>query len=245
VIAAIKESSAPIVMTASDAYDQKLRTLRTYCEMLKTRRVPVNAIQKKLTEIALKEKIRIGPESIRKIAENASGDMRSALNDLETLNDNSSRDREIDIFKVMNSVFRSNDMKKAQHAMDTSGKDLDELFWWIEQNIPLEYQSVEDIAKAYEILSKADMFNFMIRRNQNYRFKKYMKEMMSSISLIGQSRKFIMYRPPGRLVALGETKVSRKEAEEFYKGLGINSSMRKMKEQAPLLKIILGRKFKG
>jgi replication factor C large subunit len=245
VIAAIKESANPIVMTASDAYDQKLRTLRTYCDLLKTRRVPVNAIQKKLADIAAKEKIRIGAESIRKIAENASGDVRSALNDLETLNDSSSRDREIDIFKVMNSVFRANDIRKAELAMDSSGKDLDELFWWVEQNIPLEYQSSEEIAKAFEILSKADMFNSMIRRNQNYRFKKYMKEMMASISLIGQSKKFIMYRPPGRLVTLGQTKVSRKESEEFYRSLGINSSMRKIKEQAPLLRIIIGKNFNG
>jgi hypothetical protein len=70
--------------------------------------------------------------------------------------------------------------------------------------------------------------------------------MMASISLIeNPQRRFILYRPPGRFITLGSTKISRKDTEEFYKSLSLNCSMRKIKDQSPFLKIILGRKFKG
>jgi replication factor C large subunit len=246
VINVIKQSVNPIILTAKDAYDPKLKTLRNYCDLLKARRIPVNTIEKKLNEIAIKEKIMMSGESIRKLAENSEGDIRSAINDLSTYNDNAYRDRESNIFDVLHTVFRSKDLKKSLKALDTSDKDLDELFWWIEQNIILEYQDKELIAQSLEILSKADIFRSRIMKNQNFRFKKYMRDMLASISLLDNNQKrFIMYRPPGRFITLGATKVSRKDAEEFYRSLGLSCSLKKMKEQEPYLKMILGRKFKG
>jgi replication factor C large subunit len=246
VIRAIKESVNPIILIASDAYDAKLKSLRGYCELLKVRRTPKNLIEKKLIEISLKEKMKIDSEAIKRIAENADGDMRSAMNDLIFSSESVYRDKEKNIFEVLNIIFRSKDLRKTLQAIDRSGKDLDELFWWIEQNIPLEYQNKELITQALDILSKADVFRSSITRNQNYRFNKYMKDMMASISLLENPQKrFMLYRPPGRFITLGSTKVSRKEAEEFYKSLGLKCSMKKMREQAPFLKIILGKKFMG
>ncbi len=246
VIRAIKESVNPIILIASDAYDAKLKSLRGYCELLKVRRTPKNLIEKKLIEISSKEKMKIDSEAIKRIAENADGDMRSAMNDLIFSSESVYRDKEKNIFEVLNIIFRSKDLRKTLQAIDRSGKDLDELFWWIEQNIPLEYQNKELITQALDILSKADVFRSSITRNQNYRFNKYMKDMMASISLLENPQKrFMLYRPPGRFITLGSTKVSRKEAEEFYKSLGLKCSMKKMREQAPFLKIILGKKFMG
>lgn len=246
VIRAIKESANPIILIASDAYDNKLRSLRGYCELLKVRRIPKNLIEKKLIEISSKEKMKIDGEIIKRIAENADGDMRSATNDMIFSSESVYRDKEKNIFEVLNTIFRSKDLRKTLQAIDRSGKDLDELFWWIEQNIPLEYQNKELISQALDILSKADVFRSNITKNQNYRFNKYMKDMMASISLLENPQKrFMLYRPPGRFITLGSTKVSRKEAEEFYKSLGLNCSMKKMREQAPFLKIILGKKFMG
>jgi replication factor C large subunit len=246
IIKVIKESSNPIILIASDAYDQKLKTLRTYCELLRIRKVNVNTIDKRLREIALKEKLKIDENAIRRIALNSSGDIRSALNDLGALNETTYRDREINIFEVLNIIFRDKDLRKSLQALDSSDKDIEEIFWWIEQNITLEYQSNELIAQALQILSKADIFRSRIFKNQNYRFKKYMRDMVGSISLLDNNqRRFIMYRPPQRFIALGMTKVSRKDEEEFYKGLGLNNSMKKTKDQAPYLKMILGKNFRG
>ena len=246
IIKVVKESANPIILIANDAYDQKLKSLRGYCELLRVRKVPVNSIEKRLKDIALKERIMISDESIRKLAENSSGDIRSAINDLGTFNDMAYRDKETKIFDVLNIIFRGKDLTKSMRAIDSSDKDLDEIFWWIEQNIPLEYQNKELVAEALDILSRADIFRSQVIKNQNYRFKKYMRDLMASITLLDNSqKKFILYRPPQRFITLGSTKVSRKDAEEFYKSLGIKSSRKKIREQASMLKIIMGRKFKG
>ena len=246
IINVIKSSVTPIILIANDAYSPKLRSLRNYCELVRIRKIPVNIIEKKLAEIALREELKFNSESIRKIAVNSDGDIRSAINDIETLNENAYRDKESNIFEVLNKVFRGKNLSKASQAIDSSDKDMDEIFWWIEQNIPLEYQNNELIAQAFEILSKADIFRSHVVKNQNYRFRKYMKDMMASISLIENPQKrFVMYRPPQRLITLGATKVSRKDMEEFYRSLNLKCSMKKMKEQAPFLKIILKNKIPG
>lgn len=241
IIKILKESANPIVLIANDAYNPKLRALRAYCELVKVRRIPVNVIEKKLGEIAFKEKIRINGETIRRIAESADGNIRSAINDL-TSNAEAFRDKEKNIFDVLHDVFRAKDLRKSSRAIDNSDKDIDEVFWWIEQNIPLEYQDPKLVADAFEILSKADLFRSKVMKNQNYRFMRYMRDVMASITLIeNPQRRFILYRPPQRLITLGSTKVSRKEEEEFYLSLGLRCSMRKIKEQAPYLNIFLKR----
>jgi len=246
VIKVIKESANPIILIANDAYNPKIRSLRGCCELIRIRKIPVNIIEKRLNEIALKEKIKINGESIRKMALNSDGDIRSAINDLKTFNEDAFRDKGKNIFEVLNKIFRGKEFKEALQAIDSSDKDLDEIFWWLEQNVPLEYQSPQLVAKAFEILSKADLFRSKIIKNQNYRFRKYMRDMMASLSLIENSQKrFILYKPPQRLITLGSTKVSRKETNDFYKNLGLSCSLRKIKEQAPFLKMILGRNFKG
>jgi len=246
IIKAIKESANPIILIANDAYDDKIRSLRGYCELLRIRKIPKNLIEKRLIEIASKEKLKADSEIIKTIAMNSDGDMRSAINDLVYSASSMERDKEKNIFEVLNTVFKGRSFVKALRAIDDSDKDLEELFWWIEQNIPLEYSNPMLIAAAFNALSKADIFRSKVMKNQNYRFNKYMKEMMASISLIeNPQRKFVMYRPPQRFITLGATKVSRKVAEEFYKSLGLCCSLRKIREQAPFLKLILGRKFMG
>jgi len=241
IIKIIKSSSFPIILTATDAYDPKLRTLRSYCELLRIRKIYTNLIEKALNQIALKEKIKIDKDFLRGIALNSDGDIRSALNDLENLSKDSEREREKSIFETLRVIFQGNNILEALKAIDQCNKDEEEIFWWIEQNVCNEYRDQEKISKAFDLLSKADLFRSKIFVNQNYRFKKYMKNMLASMCLINKNQKrFISYKPPDRLIMLGATRSFRKDEEEFYKNLNLHCSMRKIKEQLPYLKIILG-----
>ena len=242
-IKVIKESASPIILTANNAYNEKLRSLRSYCTLIRVNRIPVNLIERELNKIALKEKIKIDKEMIRRVAFDSDGDIRSAINDLEGVSKDVEfglRDREKDIFKTLEVIFQSNDLGKSLQAIDESDKDIDEILWWIEQNIPLELKSNEEIARALDLLSKADLFRSKITVNQNYRFKKYMKELIAGITLVGNNKKFIMYKPPDRLLILGRTKALRNKNEETYGNLGsiLHCSKRKVKEQMPFLNII-------
>jgi replication factor C large subunit len=244
IINLVKESSTPIIITSNNAYDEKLRTLRNYCVLVKANRVSSISIGKYLSMIVAKEGIHVGDEMVARIAKDSDGDIRSAINDLEAIGKNPEfglRDRERDIFKTLKSIFQSGSLSEALQAMDESDKDVDDIFWWVEQNIALEFKSNEEFLQALELLSKADMFRNKIVVNQNYRFKKYMKETLAGITLIGKNKGFIMYRPPDRLMILGRTKISRAKDDETYTNLGgmLHCSKRKVKEQMPYLNVIL------
>ena len=235
----IKESVYPVILIAQNPYDKKLRTLRSYCEILKFRKVPKNIIEKYLLDIARKEEMDFDPDVIREIAENSDGDVRSAINDLETRS-MGYRERDKNVFETMQAIFKGN-IKDALNTMSLSDKNLDEIFWWVEQNITNEYTSIEDIATAFEFLSKADMFRGRIYKFQNFRFKKYMRDMIAAISTLESKKRFTMYKPPDRFIILGRTKKKREEADEFYGELAnqLHCSKRKVREQMPYLSMIL------
>jgi len=243
----IKESKFPIILTANNAYDPKLRILRSYCELIKLKRIPVNLIEKRLREICKKERLKIDSFTIREIAINSNGDIRSAINDLEIASIGY-REREKNIFDVLRIIFQGKDLKTVLKSINQCDKDIDEIIWWVEQNICTEFKDIEEVAKAFDILSKADLFRSKIIINRNYRFKGYMKNLIAGIALVRKKPyyKFNLYKPPDRLIILGRTKMVRYKRDEIYENLGnfLHCSKRKVKEQLPYLKIIMKEHFK-
>jgi len=241
VIKIIKESASPVILTANNAYEQKLKTLRHHCTLVRANRIHVNTIERELKRIALREKINIKEEMIRRIAADSDGDIRAAINDLENSSKDLElgfRDRERDIFRTLKIIFQSNNLKEALQAIDESDKDIDEIFWWIEQNIPLEFKDNIELAQAFDLLSKADLFKSKIAINQNYRFKKYMKDMIAGITLVGKNKRFIMYKLPDRFIFLGRAKTDKEKNYEILESV-LHCSKRKIKEQMPYLNIIM------
>ncbi len=256
----IKESKFPMVLTANDAYNKKLRSLRNYCELIKFGTVHLNSMTKRLCEICENESIECDRALIKRIAREAGGDMRSAINDLETLGRGNKkicekdigvlgyRESKQNIFDVLKVIFKTRNIKNSIGIMRNVDKDPDEIFWWIEQNITTEYEKPKEIAKAFDYLSIADLFRSKVRVRQNWRFKKYMIDIMCggiSISKKEMYKKFSPYRPPKRLAMYGSTKASRKQVKEICEIIGKKlhvSSKVMMKDYFPFFKIMLKNK---
>ena len=234
-IKVIKESVFPIVLTANDAYNPKLRSLRTYCTLINFGNVHMSSMAKRLKEICEKEGIEYDEKTIKRLARESGGDMRSAIKDLETLSAGRKkleekdmkvlgyRENKKDIFEIMKVVFKTKSIKNSIQMLRNSEKDPDEIFWWLEQNITTEYEKPGEIAKAFDYLSKADVFRSKTHVRQNWRFKKYMIDIMCggvSISKKEMYRKFSPYRPPQRLKMYGATKMSRKRMKEICETMG-------------------------
>ena len=250
VIKAIRESSFPIIITAKNAYDPKIRNLRNYCKLLKITRIRKDMIRSKITQIAKNEKLKINFNVINSIAENSDGDIRSAINDLEiasSLDSIGYRESEKDIFETIRTIFKSQDLSKVTRTIRNCDKNIDEILWWVEQNIPNEYEDPREIAVAFEFLSKADMFKAKLFKTRNYRLMIYITNMIAAVSLAkrGPYRKFVSYKPPDRLIMLGRSKAKRNKMDEVYGILGqqLHCSKRKVKEQLPFLKIILNEEY--
>jgi replication factor C large subunit len=260
IIKIIKESRFPVVLTANDPWNQKLRSLRNYCTLVQFGKIHVFDIERRLQQICEKEKIKIDKEVLRQLAKRAEGDLRSAINDLETISQGKKeivatdmeslgyRERETNIFEVLRNIFKTQTALAAKLAINVADKDPDEIFWWIENNIANEYEKPEEIAKAYDELSKADIFKRRISSRQNWRFKAYMIDLMTAgVSTAKKEtyRKFTRYQYPSNMIVLGRTKGKRSAAGEVLDKLSqqLHCSTKKIRnEYLPFLKIILKNK---
>lgn len=250
IIDLVKSSKFPVVLTANDAYDKGLRTLRGYCKLVPFRRISALSIAKKLKEISLKEGVDVADDVLKSLADNSNGDMRSAINDLQIVITKRTkvtkteiigfRERGINVFEAIRVIFKSNDMKESIKAIDSCDKDIEEIFWWVEQNVTNEYKKPEEVAFAYDVLSRADIFREKVYVGKNYRMLLYMKNLIASLTLIRKDASYTAYRPPDRLIILGRTKGERAEDNETYGKLAqeLHCSKRSIKNQLPYLNII-------
>ena len=87
---------------------------------------------------------------------------------------------------------------------DAVNLSMDEIILWVEENIPTEYQG-EELAKAYEMLSKVDIFKGRIYKQQYWRFLVYENLFLSyGISASKKNIKtgFTNYKKPERILKI-------------------------------------------
>jgi len=257
IIKIIQESKFPIVLTANDPFEPKLKELRNYCEMIEFKRLGIYDISKKLFEILEKEGIKYDKEVVLEIARRNNGDLRGAINDLEIICRGKKeikkedlevlgfRDREQQIFEALKILFKTKSPMAAKMSIANLDMEPEEIFYWIEENIANEYEKIEEIANAYNFLSLADIFRKRIMSRQNWRFLVYMNDLMTigvALSKKEMYRKFTKYRPPSILKLLAQTKSQREEEKLKYKKLSeeLHCSVRKIKtEYLPYLKNLI------
>ncbi|MBS3052679.1 MAG: replication factor C large subunit [Candidatus Aenigmarchaeota archaeon] len=233
----IKESNYPIVLTTNNIWDQNIRSLKEHCQIIEFKKISYWDMIKRLQYICNQENITCSSDIIKILAKRSEGDLRSAMNDLETLSrdrneitlDNleslSQREREENIFDVLKIIFKTKSATAAKLSINNVDKDPEEIFTWIEQNIINEYEKPEEIAKAYDAISKADLFRSRIKIKQEYKFLKYMIDMMTSgvaLSKKEMYRKFSRYRYPDKIKTLGSTKKEREEDNLMIQELSNN-----------------------
>ncbi len=262
IINIIKSSQFPIVLTCNNPYDTKLRYLREHCQLVQFKKVHVFDIEKRLKMICEKENIKTDTEILRQLAKRSEGDLRSAINDLETVSQGKQliefkdleslgyRERETNVFDALKMIFKTKSALAAKLSINNVDKDPEEIFWWIENNIATEYEDPVEIAKAFDALSKADLFKNWISSRQYWRFKAYMIDLMTGGVATAKKemyRKFTRYQYPTNIMILGRTKGTRAEQKELLRKLSsqLHCSTRKLKmHYLPYFKIILKKPYK-
>ena len=64
-LSVLKEANNPVILCANDAYDKKLSSLRSFCELAEFKKINYLSIAKRLREIATKEGIEFDDEADR------------------------------------------------------------------------------------------------------------------------------------------------------------------------------------
>ncbi len=238
----IEDSTYPIVLTATNPFDNKFSSLRSKSNLIEFKALDYASVFKILQRICENEKIKYEEDVLKALSRRAGGDARAAINDLQTLTQDkkeltkqsleelSERNKTDSIITALNKIFKTTDLKVAISAFDNVEEDLNEQFLWIDENLPKEYNNPEELAKAYEMLSKADVFNRRIKRWQHYRFLVYINALITAGIASAKSakiknfsdekgianekyKKFVEYKPTGRLLKIwwANQKISKKK----------------------------------
>jgi len=213
----IEKSSFPIILTVTNPWDYKFNKLRRKTETIEFSPLDYLQIFEILKNICDKEKIKYEDEVLKGLARRAGGDARAAINDLQTLTIEAQeltkssleelgvRNKQDTITNALLKIFKTTDPKVAITAFDTVKENLDEQILWIDENLPKEYTKPEDLAEAYDKLSKADVFNRRIRRWQHWRFLIYINALITAGIAVSKKEKythFVQYKPTGKLLKL-------------------------------------------
>lgn len=213
VSALVKESPVPIVMIADDIYSRRLVNIRQKCDIIKFYKIRSDSLAKFLREIAAVENIDISEASLKKIATSANGDVRAALNDLgsNTFGDVSYRDVENKIFETIKIILKTKNPENVKIALKNSDRNLNEIIWWLEENIKNEYEKKEEIAKAYDALSLIDIIQARIIKRQSWSLQSYIPDMITTVALSKEDgyKKFVNYNPPAFFLRYGKRKSKR------------------------------------
>lgn len=208
----------PIILIANE-YWEIPQGIRNKAKMIEFRTLLPASILKVIKKVAEKEQLFIPNEVLQKIAKDANGDLRAALNDLESLTGEeytNPRDTQQSIFQGLSSVFRSHsvDVRKEFWNIDMQPRDA---LLWIGENMPLVY-SPPDAAKAYYYLSRADVFLGRVMRRQYYKLWAYAMDLMTSGVSVARSDKYHFHRfqRPSYFAALARSRKDRDMRGSIY-----------------------------
>lgn len=179
----LENSSFPVIITCNNPNNEKLKEIKKKTISVEFKPVNVSSVIKILKKICIKESIRFTEESLLKIAVNSKGDLRAAINDLQSSTVekelkilDEKREYNLELVHILNQVLKTKDFEVHKILENI---DLDDYMLWLDENLPLQY-SGSDLINAYEIISKADIFKGRIRRWQYWRLMYYQLLLLSS-----------------------------------------------------------------
>ena len=197
----IKTSEHPVICTTDDAYQIPSSSRKDF-KLLKFEKIGDAELLGFLEDVCRKEHIPCQRVQLEQLVRVSNGDIRSALIDIEALKSgfkSGYRDVEDNIFNTLKIIFKATRIESSRIAIENSQKDGEELFRWLEQNIPEEYTDINSIASAYNYLSKADIFYSRIIKRQSWNLQKYSSGLAVYGTTLAKDRpsvRFVSYKPP-------------------------------------------------
>lgn len=250
----IKEGHHPIIMMANDPYSKRLQSLKPKCNTFILRKVHTNSIVSLLKKICIKEGVEFEEHVIRNLAKRSNGDLRTAINDLEVIargrdsikNEDlellSKKDDVVNIFDAVRTVLKSKNPRRIKDAMRVEAEP-SFILELVTENIPREYEKVNEIQNAYEMVSQADIYLGRAFNTRIYGFWKYAYELMSlgvALSKAETYKKFSRFTNSTIFAMLSKSRSKRDLRDRVAEKMGskLHTSKKVAKEQFPYMEIM-------
>jgi replication factor C large subunit len=222
----IQKTKQPVILIVNDFYELKRRSsaVASRTIQIKFSKIKANTISKVLGGIVQGEGLKVSKRALDIIAENANGDLRAAVRDIQSL---SMGRKEIpdsavahlqnrfvskSMYDLMYQIFKGSDPSKARGTMKDVDENIDTVKLWVEENLPYEYRDPEELVLGVKALCRADLFLGRVIRRQYFGFWSYASDLLSfgvASSRSGPRRGYSRFRFPGYLMKMSRTKARR------------------------------------
>jgi len=222
IIKIVEDARAPVIMAANDPDIDKLRPLKKVCLLVRFQQIRIPLVIALLQKICLLEHVKAEFEALERIAQNSRGDVRSAINDLQSLSEEnhaltlqdtamlSSRNKDISMDDILRGFFTAQSIAQVSSLLSYSNVDYDDFLLSVSDNLPRRYKDPSELAAAYDFVSQADVFRGRIG-TEHWHLLKYFFNCLSKAAAVNpQSYKpFEFISPPIRIITLFWTKGKR------------------------------------
>ncbi len=257
IIKIVEESRVPVIMAANDPDLEKLRPLKKVSALVRFQQVRIPLIIAMLQKICLKEHIKAEFEALERIAQNSRGDVRSAINDLQSLAETtktltlqdtmalSARNKDISMDETLRAYFSAKSIVEVSTLLSWSSVDYDDLLMAVGDNLPLRYSDPAELAEAYDFVSQADIFRGRIG-TENWHLLRYFYNSLAQAAAVSPEsyKPFTFISPPIRVITLFWTKGKRTMLEGICAKIGeqCHVSRKTAKDDfVPYIKIMLAK----
>lgn len=255
IVKIVKESLVPVVMAANNTDLQKLKPLKRVCLLIRFYPVRIPLIITTLRKICLKENIEAEFEALERIACNSRGDMRSAINDLQStaagkeilrVQDTvllKSRNKDVGMDDLLRGVFSAESVGEAATLINQSNVDYDVFMLSVSDNLPLRYTDPVDLAVAYDIVSRADVFRGRVG-TENWRLLRYFFNLLAEAVTVSPKsfKPFNFIFPPMRIMTLFWTKSKRAKLDAICAKIALKCHVSRTtakNDMVPFVKLII------
>lgn len=243
----IEKTKYPIIMTANDPWDPSLRDLRNKVKMIALNKLGKYSLRRILKKICQAERINCEDEALDYIIESSEGDVRYAINMLQGVGEGYGKvtldliksivrrkERELDPFETLRDIFWAKYAWQAKSAATSAQIDYDMLMRWLSENIPIQYENIEDVWRAFDALARASIYLKRAKAG-DWDLLSYAYDMMSSgVALAEIEKKKPNWKPkwkkyqfPSYIQMLSKSKDIRTIRDEIVKKISIHTSINK------------------
>ncbi len=208
----LEKPNVGIIMAANSIEDDKFKKIKKLSQIINFEPIQKNDIITILEKICNKEQLIFDKTTLSSLARRCNGDLRAALIDLQVSSaiDNRLNIMDLDdreptdaIQTAMLLIFKTRKIDICYRAFDNVDLDLNECILWMDQNIPEEYLDPMDLHRAYNALSKADIFRGRIMKWQYWRFLVYQSFYLTAGVALAKEKKYernVRYKRTSRLL---------------------------------------------
>lgn len=261
IVELIKLTKQPVVMIVNDFYalSRKSSLIKSGTEQIRFNHINSNTVKSVIRSIAKEQGVKTSDRVLELIAQNANGDLRSAIRDFQAIAQGETEVREEDtlvvgdrqitksMYDLLGDVLHGTNPQRARSVMMEVNEAPEYVLLWLDENLPIEYRNPDDLLRGYDALSRSDVFLGRVSRRQYFGFWSYASDLMSygiNVAKESQYHELVRYRFPLYLVKMSRTKGLRGIKHDLSLKLGMNchlSSKAAMESLLPYFKLVFQR----